>query len=117
MSVFKEVTFGFKGEEYTVAPNKIMRLIELVDGIVTLQVLTSGDVRLSKLAEAYTACLTYAGAKVEQEAVYESLFGEGGASSVQNTITALIMLLLPPSTYNPPEATNAKKPKKTKTGV
>lgn len=109
MSIFKDVVFGFKGEEFKVKSNKIMRLIGMVEDVVTLQDLTSGKVKLSKLAEAYTECLKYAGAEVEVEEVYESLFGGQGANSVQESITALIMLMLPPSSYHPPEADAKKK--------
>lgn len=110
MSIFEDVVFGFKGEEYKVKANKIMRLIAMVEDIVTMQDLTSGKVKFSKLAEAYAACLNYAGADTNMEEVYESLFGTGGAEVVQNSITSLIMLMLPPSSYHPPEADTKKKP-------
>jgi hypothetical protein len=109
MSIFQDVTFGFKGDEYKVKANKIMRLIAMVEDIVTLQDLSSGKIKMSRLAEAYAACLNYAGADVELEEVYESLFGDGGANSMQASITSLVMLILPPSTYNPPEEEAAKK--------
>jgi hypothetical protein len=114
MAVFEDVVFGFKGDEYTVKATKIMRLIAMIEDIVTLGDLTSGKVKLSKLAEAYTACLNYAGAETEIETVYESLFGTDGAGNVQASITSLIMLMLPPSSYHPPEQDTAKKPVKRK---
>lgn len=110
MSIFEDVVFGFKGKEYKVKANKIMRLIAMVEDIVSLQDLSSGKIKLSRLAEAYAACLTYAGAEVEIDEVYESLFGAGGAESVQGSVTSLVMLMLPPSSYHPPEADTKKKP-------
>ena len=114
MSIFDDVVFGFKGKEYKVKSNKIMRLIAMIEDIVTMQELTSGKVKFSKLAEAYAACLNYAGADTDVEEVYESLFGTGGAEVVQGSITSLIMLMLPPSSYNPPAPDTKKKPTKAK---
>ena len=111
MAVFQDVVFGFKGEEYTVKSNKIMRLIAMIEDIVTLGDLTSGNIKLSRLAEAYSACLNYAGAETEVETVYETLFGSGSSGVVQESITTLMMLMLPPSSYQPPEPKAAKKPK------
>ena len=86
-----------------------MMLIAKVEDIVTLQDLTNGKApKLSKLAEAYTEALNYAGAEVKIEEVYESLFGKEGVATVQNTVTSLIMLMLPPSTYHPDESGEGK---------
>lgn len=103
MAIFQDVNLVFKGDEYTIPSNKIMKLIAIVEDIVTLQDLTTGKVKLSKLSEAYAAAINYAGGKVEVEDVYASLFGDGGAESVSGSITSLIMLMLPPDSYNPPE--------------
>lgn len=110
MAVFEDVTFGFKGTEYKVPANKIMRLIANVEDIVSMQDLTSGKgPKLSKLAEAYSACLNYAGAKVETEQVYETMFGENGGSNITESVSSLLMLMLPPSSYHPPESEEAGK--------
>jgi len=99
MSVFKEITLGFKGEEFKVQPGQVMRLIAMVEDVISLQDLMNGP-KLSKLAEAYTVALNYAGASAQTEEVYESLFGEGGAGNVQASITTLITMMLPPSSYS-----------------
>lgn len=106
MAVFKDVTFGYKGQEYTVPANKIMRLIAIVEDVVSLRDLTSATgPKLSKLAEAYTEALNYAGAKADIDSVYESLFSDGGSETISSAMTSLIMLMLPPSSYHPPAET------------
>lgn len=107
MSVFEQIELGFKGETFVVQPDKVMRLIALVEDVISLQELTSQP-KLSKLAEAYTVALNYAGASAQTEEVYASLFGDGGSEVVQNTITSLIMMMLPPSTYSAPESGKKK---------
>ena len=87
MAVFQDVVFGFKGEEYTVKSNKIMRLIAMIEDIVSLGDITRGEVNLSRLAEAYSACLNYAGAETEIETVYETMFGIGSAPKIQEAAT------------------------------
>lgn len=109
MAIFEDVTFGFKGNEYKVESSRVMMLIAKVEDIITLQDLTNGKApKLSILAEAYSIALTYAGASVTIDEVYESLFGGEGVANVQNTVTSLIMLMLPPSSYHPQEGERGK---------
>ena len=109
MAIFQDVTLGFNGSEYTVPHNKVMKLIAIVEDIVSLQDLTTGKgPKLNKLAEAYSVALNYAGAKTEVEEVYASLFGDGNGETVSGSITALIMLMLPPDSYNAPAETSGK---------
>ena len=77
-----------------------MKLISKVEDVISLGDLTTKP-KLSKLAEAYAVAINYAGGKVGVDEVYASLFGEGGNDNVQNSITSLIMMMLPPDTYNP----------------
>lgn len=100
MAIFEDISFEYKGKEFKIKSNKVMRLICTIEDIITLGELTTGP-KFSKLAEAYTAALTYAGADVEIEEVYASLFGNGSKERVSATITNLIMMMLPPDTYNP----------------
>lgn len=111
MSVFQEVTFIFKGNEYKIPSNKIMMLISNIEDIVTLSDLTTGKgPKLSKLAEAYCFCLNYAGGKFQIEDVYESMFGTENAGNVQGSITNLVMLMVPPSNYQPDTEKTGKQP-------
>ena len=109
MGIFQDITISFKGCNYKIPNNRVMKLIAIVEDIVSLQDLTTGKgPKLNKLAEAYAAALNYAGASVEVEEVYGSLFGHEGGKSVTDTITSLIMMMLPPDSYNPPETDAGK---------
>nr|AKH46254.1 hypothetical protein [uncultured marine virus] len=100
MSIFEDITLGFDGDEYTVKHTQVMKLIAVIEDIVTLQELTSGtNPKLSKIAEAYAAALMFAGAKVTCEEVYASLFSEGAAERIPQVLTALVMMMLPPDSY------------------
>jgi hypothetical protein len=100
MNIFEDIVLTFGGEEFTIKSNRVMKLISMVEDVISLQELTTRP-KLAKLAEAYAVSLNYAGAKVSIDEVYASLFGTEGADNVQNSITSLIMMMLPPSTYQP----------------
>jgi hypothetical protein len=105
MAIFDDVTLGYGGEEYTVKHDEVMRLIGKVEDVISLAELTrDGGPRLTRLSEAYAVALNYAGCKVTIEDVYASLFGGDGGATAQGAVTGLLMLMLPPATYNP--ATN-----------
>ena len=100
MAIFEDVTLSFKGEEFTIKGNQVMKLISQVEDVISLGELTTAP-KLSKLAEAYAVAINYAGGKASIDEVYASLFGSGGSDNVQNSITSLIMMMLPPETYQP----------------
>jgi len=113
MSVFEDITLGYGDEEYIVKSNQVMKLIAMVEEVITLRELSQdGGPRLTRLAEAYKVALNYAGANVTTEQVYASLFGNGGAQHVASVMQALIMMMLPPATYNQPEQKESKPKKK-----
>jgi hypothetical protein len=107
MAIFEDITLTFKGAEYTVPSNAVMRLIAKVEDVISLQELT-GQPKLSKLAEAYTVVLNHAGAKAKTEEVYASLFGDGGVENIQNSIMSLIQMMIPPANYQPDEEKSGK---------
>lgn len=103
MAIFEDIMLGWKGEEYTVPANKVMRLIAKVESEVTLQELgrESGP-PMAKVAMAYAEALNYAGARnVSGDEVYASLFEDGGMAAATEAVSALMMIMLPPSTYQP----------------
>lgn len=108
MAIFEDITLTFGGDEYTIPSNGVMRLIAKIEDVISLQDLT-GQPKLSRLAEAYTVALVYAGCKkVNTEDVYASLFGDGGRENIQNSITTLIQMMVPPVTYQPDEEKSGK---------
>ena len=104
MAIFEDVTLGWKGEEFTVPANKVMRLIAKIEDEITLQELgrESGP-PMAKVAMAYAVALNYAGHRtITADDVYESMFSESTAQDAANAVTALMMIMVPPSTYQPP---------------
>lgn len=102
MAIFEDITLTFGGSDYTIPSTSVMRLIAKIEDVISLQELTSQP-KLSKLAEAYTVALNQAGAKAKTEEVYASLFGDGGMENIQNSITTLIQMMIPPANYQPDE--------------
>jgi len=113
MAIFEDVTLGYGGDEFTVKHDEVMKLIAKIEDVISLTELTrDGGPRLTRLSEAYAVALNYAGCKVTIEDVYASLFGGDGSASAQAAVTGLLMLMLPPATYNPKTnggATSGKK--------
>jgi hypothetical protein len=107
MAIFEDISLTFGGDEFTIKGNQVMKLIAQIEDVISLQELTSQP-KLSKLAEAYALAINYAGGKVMIDEVYASLFGDGGSENVQNSITNLIMMMIPPSNYQPDEEKSGK---------
>jgi hypothetical protein len=102
MGVFQDVTLTWGGDDFTVPANQVMRLIAQVEDIISLQELSqSGGGKLSKISEAYMVALNHAGCKVMHEDVYAAMFGEDGADSIGAAVNGLLMMMLPPATYQP----------------
>lgn len=117
MAIFEDVTFGWKGVEKTVPANQIMKLIAKVEDQITLQELgrESGP-PMAKVAMAYAVALHHAGfTGVKSDEVYASMFKSEGAEDAAAAVTTLLMLMVPPETYQPqtdpkPKAKPKKKP-------
>lgn len=112
MSLFKDVTLVWKGDEYVVPSENVMKLIAKVEDCITLAQLTSDNgVPPAKLSMAYAVALRHAGCRnVTQEDIYKSLFVNGNAQNISDAVGSLIMLMIPPETYQP-KVDQAKKPK------
>ena len=96
MSCFDDVTISYDGAEYTVPSNRVMGLIETIENHITLDELLSGEgIQRAKMAKAYAAAIKYAGGKITQEEVYQTFFKDGLAA-VQESIVALLAMMIPP---------------------
>lgn len=104
MSVFKDVTITWGGEDYTIPAGDVMRTIAVLENEISLQELTRpAGPPFAKLAFAYAIVLNRVGVKVSADEVYASLFdGEQQAEVIGAATTGLLMIMMPPSTYNPP---------------
>lgn len=97
MSRFSPVTLVWDGVEYTIPADKMMRAIAIIEDHTTLSELQSGP-KPTRIAGAFAAVLTFAGAKgVTDEDVYAALFRTGeAAADVVNAVTNLILMMIPP---------------------
>jgi len=100
MSRFEEVAISFGGEDYTVAPNKVMGLIETVESVMTIEeinsMLRANTIKRAQVSRAYASALIYAGAKVSQEDVYDSLFSGEMLKNTVDIMVGLLAMMIPP---------------------
>jgi len=100
MSVFAEVKLNWEGREYVIPPDRVLGAIASVEEFITLnelaQKMRKNAPPLATLAKAYAALLRYAGAKIDDDAVYAGMFVAGGGEVV-TAVAALLGLMIPPS--------------------
>jgi hypothetical protein len=101
MSIFQEIVLEWAGQEFRIAPDKVMGAIATVEEVVTLKEIgdyaQTGNASMSKLAMAYGAVLRYAGATVRDDEVYAGLFKGDVKSSPMASISNLLMMMIPPA--------------------
>lgn len=99
MSLFQEISITWKGQDYSVAPDNIMRMMAQVEDIITLGELLKhnekGGAPMFKLSMAFGVILRYAGAKASDDEVYGELISGGNNKSAEIT-TMLLSMMLPP---------------------
>jgi len=97
--MFNSVTLTYKGVDYVIEPDNVMRLIAKVEDVITISDLIDAKSRktapMAKICMAYGTALRYAGAKVKDEELYSSIF-TGGLQVYSNAITGLLMMMIPP---------------------
>jgi len=115
MSIFEEVGLKWDGVEYVVPADKVMGLVETIEDIITLEELhSSAGVKRMKLARAFAAALSYAGAKVSADEVYTGMFGSKAGISTGSAITAILSLMIPPEHIRESSVGKTKAKAKTK---
>ena len=102
MSLFSEVNLEWGGKTYTVAPDRVMRLIDIIEDTITMLELNehaqAGTHPMAKIATAYADALSYAGAKVTAEDTYKAWFSAGDNKGVMaSAIGGLLAMMIPPS--------------------
>jgi len=111
MSLFEPVTLTWKGADYTVEADRVMMLIAKIEDVITLGEVASGKPPFAKIAFAYAEALNYAGATVNSEEVYISLFGDKGMG-MTTAVANLLSMMMPPEALR--QAEPEKKPKKSR---
>lgn len=99
MALFEPITLGWQGKEYTIAPDRILRLIAQVESELTYAELYQFSIRggapLAKLSMSFGLMLRYAGAKVTDEEIYNQLL-TGGAEEILSITQSLLAMMTPP---------------------
>jgi hypothetical protein len=113
VAIFEQITLTWKGREYVIPPDNVLRCIAMVEDVLPLGVLAqsaTGDYKLAKLAAAFAVALRYAGAKVTDEEVYSGMFeGQGAdlAAKARAYVFALQAMMIPPEQLRSSEKTDA----------
>lgn len=119
MSIFDEVGLTWKGKEYVVPPDKVMGLVEVVEDVITIEELAANGVKRAKVAKAFAAAIRYAAqcqgavAKIDEQDVYQSLFGDNAMAATTQTVYGLLSFMIPPE-HLQTKPTQAKTPAKKK---
>lgn len=114
MSIFQDVTLSFANKEYKIEANSIMRCLAQIEDVISLAELTNKThVPMVKLSMAYGIALRYAGATVSDEDIYANVFEPGSAHVVQEAVSGLLLMMIPPAKYqNSVTSTDEKKSKR-----
>lgn len=119
MQIFSEVVLEWGNNKYTVPSDKVLPLIAVIEEHVTIEELTSGKYHRSKIAQAYTAALRFAGAFPTAPQVYAALFDVEDSERILRTVDGLLQIMIPPESLKKmmgPSAAGAPVGKKKKTG-
>jgi|TARA_Y100000310_G_C20701393_1_gene830264 hypothetical protein len=108
--LFEDVTLVWKGEDYIIPANQVMRLIAKIEDIITLGRLSAGDPPFGKVSQAFGVALRHSGANVTDEEVYAALFDSEGVSVIA-AVELLLMMMMPPEAMRKAEAAQEKKNK------
>lgn len=107
--IFNQVTFSWKGRDFTIPPNRIMGAIASVEEVMTLQEMAAstqtGKVKTARIAIAYAQVLRYAGARgvdsqgnsieATDDEVYAAMFSVEGQSRAMVALQTLLLMMVP----------------------
>ena len=96
--IFETVYLDFDGKTYTVPPEKVLKLIAVIERHIRIADLVNpSGAPLSALSHAYSDALKFAGCQnVEPEQIYLSLYEEGAREKIENAIVSLMHIMIPP---------------------
>jgi hypothetical protein len=100
MAVFESQTLMWKGETYVIPSNRMLGAIaELEEHITFTEMVRAqlGKPPVVKISRAFGALLRYAGCKVTDDEVYESIFDPQAdiMERIHLTVTAFLMMMTP----------------------
>lgn len=102
MPIFEEITLTWKGEEFKIPPDQVMKVLAKVEDVITMVQLhrhrENGDLPLVKISQAYGIALRHAGAHVKDEEIYNEIFaGDSVRAIALNAVLTLQMMMIPPA--------------------
>ncbi len=118
MAIFEDIELEWEGEHYTIkGDDSVMRVLAAVEEHITFMELqqgsANGKVPLARLATAYAVVLRSAGCRISSAEVYKGMWGDGKtAQKIQEAITGLLAMMIPPSILNAQEDKESKPAKK-----
>lgn len=99
-SVFKPITLNWQGKELVIPADGVMGAIFAIENHLTLtEVFEMTDrkkMKMSSIAAAYAAVITYAGVPVSTEEVYKGMFLGGTQARTTEAVLALLQMMVPP---------------------
>lgn len=106
MRVFEEVTLSWKGQDYKIPADQMLRCIAQIEDVLTfgdLAAASMGRVKLAKLSQAFGIALRSAGVEVSDDEVFFGMFGDKSERAkdiqerAQRAIFALQSIMIPPA--------------------
>ena len=110
-SIFETVKLQWGDETFEVAPNQVMGLIQRIEDHITFADLHTSKPAIGKISAAYAEALRYAGASVTDEEVYGQMFDMATGRQMKNSITGLLMIMIPPNQLQKKTRDSPVKPK------
>lgn len=100
--IFEPVKLTWKGRDYVIPPEQVLKLLAMVEDVITLGELStymlSGRTPLAKLSKAWGIALRYAGAQLTDEEIYGELFSDADMQGKALAATfGLQALMVPPA--------------------
>jgi hypothetical protein len=116
-AIFEKITFTWKGEEYEIPPNQVMKALAKLEDVITMvqmmQYRARGDFPLVKISMGYAAMLRHAGARVTDEEVYVDMFKGEATEAKEKALAAMLSLqelMVPPSVLKEGASPEGKSP-------
>jgi hypothetical protein len=104
--VFEDVKITWKGDEYVIPSQHMMRVIARIEDHITLRELmesmSNGSPKFAKIAGAYASVLRFAGCNVDDQDVYDGMLNgadeksDEGMSVIAQALTGLLSMMMPP---------------------
>ena len=101
MAIFQPIQLSWHSRDFTIPAERVLGAIAVVEEVATFPEIVqmiNRNPNMSKVARAYGELLRYAGARVEDDEVYEGLFKPGTThAQVILALKTMAAMMMPPS--------------------